>query len=393
MPFTSITKPAVGDPTRKSLADAIIDNLAFLNSVLNSGGAGIVSQVVVNGSFEYDSDSDAIPDGWTRTLYTGGSSAIETSDQHHGKKAFKFTSPGGGGNGGGYLTSTDFIHITPARSFALSWELKSSVAGVLNKVEVLWYDASEVYISASTLYDSSNNPTSWTLQSGVAAPPSTARLAKIRITGCHDSNTTAGSTWFDNLFFSNSQFLRRVTYDTPGTYTWVCPAGVAIAYVTCVGAGGGGGGGNSGTYQGSGGGGGGSARTLLSVTPGASYAIVVGAGGTGGTAGNQGASGTNSTWQSTVVIGNAGGGGRENGGTVGAGGSGTGTEVYPGESGDVGTTGPAVGGRGGMAQLGGAGGYKGPNAAAGGPGNLYGGGGGGGLTGGNGAPGALLIEF
>jgi len=62
-------------------------------------------------------------------------------------------------------------------------------------------------------------------------------------------------------------------YAAAGTYTWICPAGVNSVSVVCVGGGGRGGG--------SGGGGGGLGwKNSISVTPGQSYTVVVGAAGT-----------------------------------------------------------------------------------------------------------------
>lgn len=71
-------------------------------------------------------------------------------------------------------------------------------------------------------------------------------------------------------------------YETPGTYTWVAPAGVTSVSVVAVGAGGGG-------YVNAGGGGGLRYYNNYAVTPGNSYTVTVGARGTdngssGGTA-------------------------------------------------------------------------------------------------------------
>lgn len=63
--------------------------------------------------------------------------------------------------------------------------------------------------------------------------------------------------------------------------TWVCPAG--ITDIILIGCGGGGGGsGSDGTNPGSGGGGAMQSATYAQVTPGSSYAVVIGAGGAGG---------------------------------------------------------------------------------------------------------------
>lgn len=68
------------------------------------------------------------------------------------------------------------------------------------------------------------------------------------------------------------------------TQNWICPAGVTTAQVFLVGGGGGGGnydGGNCG-----GGGGGGVVERSVSVTPGNSYTVTIGAGGSGGAIGS-----------------------------------------------------------------------------------------------------------
>ena len=66
----------------------------------------------------------------------------------------------------------------------------------------------------------------------------------------------------------------NVTYDTAGTHSWTCPAGVTSVAVVCVGTGANGG------YQWSSGGGGGGGlgyKNSISVTPGTAYTVVVGA--------------------------------------------------------------------------------------------------------------------
>ena len=71
----------------------------------------------------------------------------------------------------------------------------------------------------------------------------------------------------------NAEFI------TPGTYSWTAPAGVTSVSVVCVGAGGGGL--SNEINQGGGAGGGGLGyKNNISVTPGQSYTVVVGAGGT-----------------------------------------------------------------------------------------------------------------
>lgn len=165
-------------------------------------------------------------------------------------------------------------------------------------------------------------------------------------------------------------------YTTPGTYSWVAPAGVTKVSVVVVG-GGGGGGSYCGTWPASGlGGGGGGALAYTnnySVTPGSSYTVVVGAGGGAATSGNP------SRFMCGLVTANGGNGAGAypgaNGGSVafgtgGSGGNGGGSCCY-------------YGGGGG----GGAGGYSGNGGNGGGYGgsgtSSSGGGGGGGGAGSN----------
>ena len=95
-------------------------------------------------------------------------------------------------------------------------------------------------------------------------------------------------------------------FTTPGTYSWVCPAGVTSVSVVCVGGGGGGG------YQWSSGGGGGGGlgwKNAIAVTPGTAYTVVVGAGGPSlANAANAGSEGGNSYFIGLDTVAGYGGG-------------------------------------------------------------------------------------
>jgi hypothetical protein len=78
------------------------------------------------------------------------------------------------------------------------------------------------------------------------------------------------------------------TFTTPGTYSWVAPAGVTSIAVLVVGGGGGGAapGPSRGNLSGAGAGGGLAYRNAVSVTPGSSYSVTVGARGAAGVSPN-----------------------------------------------------------------------------------------------------------
>lgn len=392
MPYTAITKPTQGDATKKSLADALIDNDSYFNGEIQK----IKNADVPNGSFELDSDADNYPDGWTWAASgSGGSGTIDTADETDGAKSFKIVHPGGAGNGGGSITTTDFMTCSPQVPVFAEWEQKSSVAGVRNMVQIQWFDDAQASISTSTIYDSTNNPTAWKLQHGGALPPATARYFKLKLIGGDTSNSTGGTIRFDNVRIMKLNFLRGAQWTAAGTYTFFAPVGVPVARITCVGGGGGGGAAPNPGYAGGGGGGGGTMVAYVTLTAGSSYTVVVGAAGTAGV-GASGGAGGNSTFGSTVVVGNGGNGGAA--GTVsaaGAGGTGgsgstTGTQITltAGTNGNAGDGSPGAQG-GGTAYAG--------NASSGTAGNHPGGGGGGSVTygaaGAVGAAGLVLIEW
>ncbi len=213
-------------------------------------------------------------------------------------------------------------------------------------------------------------------------------------------------------------------YYVPGTFVWTAPACITTVSVTAFGAGGGGGSSNNGTGSGgSGGGGGAYSSNVLTVVPGNTYTLVVGAGGSAGTAlsTNAATAGGDSWFASAInsLLAEGGAAGGNNGGAFGAGGAaGNGVGLVR-HSGGAGGTGDGNSGRGGgsSAGTGGngnnggdpaggaapAGGYAGGTASTtasvnGANGSTYGGGGGGSdddeqSFGGNGGSGYVSIAY
>lgn len=99
----------------------------------------------------------------------------------------------------------------------------------------------------------------------------------------------------------------QVEYTTPGTYSWLCPAGVTSVGVVCVG---GGGGGGFGDAVGAGGAGGNLRyANNIPVVPGQAYQVIVGAGGAVGGAGQTSRSGGATIFGSNLVVAQGGLGG------------------------------------------------------------------------------------
>lgn len=364
MSYVALTKPNAGDATRKSLADGIIDNLADHESAIS----GMRAIGIKNGSFEINGDGNLEhPDGWEIHKYNGGAGGIVSSKatdtnyvaggSNHGKSAFRFTHPGGGGNGGGYLEQEDFIEVSPNRELLLQWQHKVTVAGMQDKVEVRFFDAAQSFLSAVTVYNSTSNPTSWRVQSGTATVPANAVYAKIRFTGGDPATSTGGdSFWDDFLMLQNdSRAPKTIQFFTAnGSITW--PAWVTRARIRAWGGGGGGGGGEGGVSGGGAGGGAAYAEAVVTVTPTGVSTVTVGAGGAGGGANANGSNGGNSSVGSLITA-NGGTGGKRpaDGGGGGAGGTtGSATVTIAGQTGQVAQA--SVNSYGGFAALGGCGG-------------------------------------
>ncbi len=153
------------------------------------------------------------------------------------------------------------------------------------------------------------------------------------------------------IFISLNISGQTQTFTSSGTFT--VPPGVTSIVVECWG--GGGGGGSSYTSPtnrraGGGGGGGGYSLSIVAVTPGNSYNIVVGNGGSGGVVGN-GSAGGASTFNVVTVVANGGAGGLRGGNGAGGAGAlvGTGDITYRGGNGGTGSNPAGSGGGGGGA--------------------------------------------
>lgn len=376
---SSITTPSVGDPTRQELIELIIEWVAYFNSFATSR-----NDVIINGSFELDSDSDGIPDGWTRTNFHASSTfLLDTSTSAadgksvHGKRAAKYTSTG---SGGGTVETTDFLEVSEKELYTVHWKAKNSVADIRNKVEITWYDCTQSSISTSSLYDeATNNPTSWTTLSAEATPPANAKYAKLKFTLADSSDATAGSAWIDEVRLW-SMARRRTAETFTADATWTCPIGVTRVFIEAWGEGG--------VGNDSGGGGGEYRAGNFTVIPGRGYALVVGDGGAG--------AGDNTTVTdsvtSTLML-------QANGGTNATGAASPGAGGTGGSGGDININGGAGGGNGegGAAARGGPGGASASGAGAAGNGAAPGGGGGGnnggGGSNGNGGIGRIIIHY
>ena len=173
-----------------------------------------------------------------------------------------------------------------------------------------------------------------------------------------DGGAGGASLFYDSELYDpqDDYPVGQAEFTTPGTYSWTAPAGVTSVSVVCVGAGGGPANSTSGA---SGAGGGGLGwKNNITVTPGQSYTVVVGAGGTRVVTGTAPTGGTSYFIDTSTVAGLGGAGAIAAGNGNPAGGT------FVGDGGGAGgaggnrnsSTGAACGG-------GGAGGYSGNGGA------------------------------
>jgi hypothetical protein len=104
-------------------------------------------------------------------------------------------------------------------------------------------------------------------------PGETEATFVLTFTASDGINIDTSTSSFSLLFVGGPG---QQEYTTPGTYSWTVPDGITSVSVVCVG-----GGGSGGTHGTGGGGGGLGWKNNITVIPGQSYTVVVGAGGPG----------------------------------------------------------------------------------------------------------------
>lgn len=321
---------------------------------------------------------------------------------------------------GTVLATTTTITINDSSTTPVPTYSITPSASNIDEGSILTFNVSGTYITNGTYYWTTTNAADFATSSGSFTI--TSNTGSFTVTPAADSTTEGPETFTASvrtdsitgtiLATSSSVTINdtsvpaaaagEVEYTTPGTYSWTAPAGVTSVSVVTVG---GGGGGKRNTivtrppdpdeYYFTGGGGALAWANNITVVPGQSYQVIVGAGGAGGYSAGTGSAGGNSSFNSQVI---AGGGGISAstgtystgapGGTIqstitGGGGAGGRGGNYGGYNG--GGVNPGAGGAGGYSGAGGAGADG--QAASSGPAPSgsagAGGGGGGGAGGGN----------
>lgn len=215
-------------PAGRSLQDHTHDGV-------DSAAIDVGPNAIRNGSFESDTA------GWTVTTYTGGSQAINTTQEMDGAKCLALTSTSTV-NGGGEALSNEFRTCTGGALLYLRAAIKASVANVSSRIRVMWFDDAKAALSNSVFYSATNTPTVNTMLGGFVAAPAAARFYKVELVGgVPGSGSATGTVYFDGVFASDKQ---QVTTDSvsgtlSGTSVSITgiPAGVDELFVSVDGAG------------------------------------------------------------------------------------------------------------------------------------------------------------
>jgi len=193
--------------------------------------------LLINGSFEFESEVAGLPDNWIVTESADGTIEVDATNQAHGFKSLKFTSIGSNGAG---TSVSDKFNIMKGEPLDVNFIYKASAADTFNKVDFRWYDADSILLSSSNAYtNNSTNPTSFEERTGQVTAHASAVQSDILITGMDGAGATnVGSAWFDGMSARQgihsiniiSDLVGDVTGDVTGDLTG--NAGTATAFET-----------------------------------------------------------------------------------------------------------------------------------------------------------------
>ncbi len=313
-----------------------------------AGGAGYSTGDTVYDWNQADGTTVTFPanftDGSSTTSYAGGGGGSSSGAQGSGG-----TGGGAAGRGGGGTTNTG--------GGGGGGDQSTGEGGGGSGIVIVRYQASSAKATGGTITTYGSGASQYYVHTFT----SSASNPRHTITANGDVKNVRGA----NL---DTTYANPVSFTS--STTWTVPTGVTSVSYLVVGGGGGGGGAHQGAGSGGSGGGGGSGgyRTgTLSVTPGASVTVTVGAGGSAGAANTTGGTGGDSVFSSITSKGGGGGGKRYEVGSDaptgggsggGAGSSGNGTtsggtgSTYGNNGGTNGGYGKSGGGGGGSAAVG-----------------------------------------
>ncbi len=357
----------------------------FYQGQLNAGGRS------ANGSFDFVfslCDTAGTPGGITTNSAVAVSNGLFSVSLDFGSAIYSASNGwleiAVRTNGGGAFTTLAPMQPILATPHALMADTASNLAGPLPASQLSGaYPANVIFDNATNQFAGIFSGDGTSLENVDAAwlngIPGSNYAMLNDLTNYALANSVSNSA-------AGSAIPAITVFDAAGTNQFVIPAGISRIMVEVWGGGGGGGSAGSGAH-GAGGGAGGYGKGVFSVSPGAGYTVVIGAGGVAATAGGMTSFGN--------LISATGGAGGSNSLSFGIGGAGGTSSAPINITGGTGQWSNAVGGNyGGSAANGGSGGY-GDSGSGAGNGLAPGGGGGGGEgdAGGLGGHGRVIIYY
>lgn len=211
MGYTALSSADVlaGKYVSEALMSNIKENFDYLYAnVGGGGGGGGGGNLVTDGGFEIDADSDGQPDNWTVSLYTGGGATLITTATTWvqpccGAKSMCIVHPGGDGNGGAVVYS-DYFDVSPWDTHEVIMILYGSVTALNNSAGLQYYNAAKVSLGSVLPYRSSAIGGGESTVKGrrinllCRATSTAARYAKVEIRAGATSSTVAGYVIIDD---------------------------------------------------------------------------------------------------------------------------------------------------------------------------------------------------
>lgn len=151
-----------------------------------------------------DEDGDGIPDGWSVTLYTGGSFSLDT-DSVFGKYSVKFTKPAGTSYGGGHIISKP-IPVDRNHKYFVGAYVKASDPNLIVYIGVRQLDANKNHIAWGpyVVAKKTGYGDSWTFDGGVFSGSSLdpqTKYVQVVLIGGYTGSEAGGDVWFSHPIF------------------------------------------------------------------------------------------------------------------------------------------------------------------------------------------------
>ncbi len=163
-----------------------------------------LQNLILNASFETDTDSDGEPDNWTVAAHANHTCTRVTSDSSHGSASMKLEV---NGSGSSFLTSA-FFEVSNLDTLIGGMTIKSSHAGIHIRAQLIFHNGSQVDLNVDQIiFDSTANPSTFTAERFSSIVPgdasSSARFARLQLR--INDNGQTGDVYVDNIWLKVRQ--------------------------------------------------------------------------------------------------------------------------------------------------------------------------------------------